>query len=1249
VTHLNYSGKFDAKLPIDGTGAHSNTHLHVESVSSAHAPADAILVSDADLLFHGDFKRSGVDLILSKDNHELVLQDYFRGEKRAALSSPDGAHLTGDIINALTGHQQFAQAGGSANAAQVIGHVTKLSGTATAIRNGVSIILNNGDNVEKGDVVQSGSGSTLGITFIDGTVFGLSSNARMVLNEMVYDPNGSNNSSLLSLVAGTISFVAGETAKHGDMKIDTPVATMGIRGTAVLVEIDFDIPQGGLPNAKFQVLVEPDGTTGRYVLFDKVTLAPIATVDQAGVVKSLSQGILTSYSAPLSAEIQKLITDVFSLKFTDNTNTNTKTAQLSTDTLLPQAFAGLKLPDGSTAIPIIINVNPLGSGTPPSPGGSPTDSNPHIPGPPAVVVTNSFIDLTHKTDSSALDIASNIIRFADLNAGDRPTVSTKFGSFTYLNAQGQDITATLTAQQLAAIAAVEAKLVLVPDPGNNNNGVVTWTYSVADSAFDFLAPGDTLVLTYIAQVDNNFAANNETSTQSFKITIGSNHPPIVEVTSVAIAELIGTGNTTPDIGAGTIKFTDLDSNDRPVASTAFTSFTYTDASHNALTLTAQQQAAVAAVKVALSVAQTPGNTNNGTATWTYSVADSKLDFLAAGEILTLTYAATVDDGRGGVTTKPFTVTITGTNDAPVVAVDTSGAAGSSLHAITEHANTTGFTAHDTVSGALAFTDADLTDAHTVSMDAPSFGWSDSSGHPLVLTAAQQNALTQASTLALELHDSTGTGFGSIDFAYSAADSNFDFLAADQKLTITYHVTITDNHNVTSTKPVTITIIGTNDTPIIVGETDAPTQAVIVLSPVQPIVLGEGVNTNSLGLATETFDSQPHGSFPANYGDFYSAVLHATFSGSGNAGVVNGSLDGSVDITAPFMGPLPGETDTTNFLAIAAGGTETITFATEHNALGLYWGSVDAYNTIAFYHGTTLIASYTGADLSPLFADGNRTSFSSNGYVEFSGLALFDKVVFTSTSDAFEVENISAGNVPAPHVELAAPITGTLSVSDADIGDTLTASVIGNAVIKYNGHNGSTTLPGNADVDALKAASAVTFDTVQTNGGVNVLHWTYDPDNPDLDFLKSGDTLTITFMAQVNDGHGSVGEQALTITIAGTDTSHISGFAVVNGTSGNDTFNNVGNNATIFGADGHDTFVFKPGFAAATIGDFDVNNDAINIDHSLFATVSAFVAAAQSANSGHDTIITDPIHHNTITLTGVTVAQLNAHPSDFHII
>jgi fibronectin-binding autotransporter adhesin len=141
---LNFVEKFDAKLAVDGPGAHPDAHAHVETISqhATYVPSDAIIVPDAQLLFNGDFKRSGVDLILSKDDHELVLHDYFKGEKRAALSSPDGAHLTGDLVNALTGHVDYAQADGSASAGHVIGHVTKLTGTATAIRTLLAATIN---------------------------------------------------------------------------------------------------------------------------------------------------------------------------------------------------------------------------------------------------------------------------------------------------------------------------------------------------------------------------------------------------------------------------------------------------------------------------------------------------------------------------------------------------------------------------------------------------------------------------------------------------------------------------------------------------------------------------------------------------------------------------------------------------------------------------------------------------------------------------------------------------------------------------------------------------------------------------------------------------------------------------------------------------------------------------------------------------------------------------------------------------
>src|SRR6185369_827767 len=175
--------------------------------------------------------------------------------------------------------------------------------------------------------------------------------------------------------------------------------------------------------------------------------------------------------------------------------------------------------------------------------------------------------------------------------------------------------------------------------------------------------------------------------------------------------------------------------------------------------------------------------------------------------------------------------------------------------------------------------------------------------------------------------------------------------------------------------------------------------------------------------------------------------------------------------------------------------------------------------------TTLVASYTGNQISPLFPTGDQGSFSSNGYVQFSGLHTFNKVVLSSTSNAFEIDNISAGYVPAPG--LSGPIKGSLSVHDGDIGDTLTAFVTGNATIEYNG---SASVPGNVDISALVNAADVTFSSAPSNGGTVVLNWTYQPTNANFSFLHAGDILKINYVAEVSDGHGHTGSQPLTITI-----------------------------------------------------------------------------------------------------------------------
>ena len=289
-----------------------NPNIATDSDSTHHnIQADARVVADAHLLFTGDFRRSGSDLVISKDDRQIVIDDYFKGEKRAALTSRDGAVLSGDVVQALSGDVQYAQASQASSAAAVIGKVSKLTGVATVIRNGVSVQLNIGDEVRKGDVVQTAANSSLGLVFIDGTVFGLSANARMVLNEMIYDPAGSSNSSLLSLVQGTIVFVAGETAKRGDMRVETPTATMGIRGTAVLAEIDFVVPGSGVvPPVRVQVLEEPGGVSGSVLLYSRSSPNTIiGQVNQLGLVTNVTGtgDVSTQAASPTSRAVQALI------------------------------------------------------------------------------------------------------------------------------------------------------------------------------------------------------------------------------------------------------------------------------------------------------------------------------------------------------------------------------------------------------------------------------------------------------------------------------------------------------------------------------------------------------------------------------------------------------------------------------------------------------------------------------------------------------------------------------------------------------------------------------------------------------------------------------------------------------------------------------------------------------------------------------------------------------------------------------
>lgn len=159
----------------------------------------------------------------------------------------------------------WAQSGSAKPAVELdanpIGKVLTATGTARIEHPGAIIVQANlptndtgqtkvGDLVYRGDVIQTGPDGNLGIAFSDGTSFTVSNNARMEVNDFVYDPNGHSNSTLLSLTKGTFTFIAGDIAHTGSMKVDTPIGTMGIRGTSPRVEILGD------GSVKFSTLIE---------------------------------------------------------------------------------------------------------------------------------------------------------------------------------------------------------------------------------------------------------------------------------------------------------------------------------------------------------------------------------------------------------------------------------------------------------------------------------------------------------------------------------------------------------------------------------------------------------------------------------------------------------------------------------------------------------------------------------------------------------------------------------------------------------------------------------------------------------------------------------------------------------------------------------------------------------------------------------------------------------------------------------
>ena len=247
-----------------------------------------LVVPGGHMLLIAEYTREGDDLILTgPDGTKVLIQDFFGTGNPPDLVTEGGARISPEIASALAGSLapgQYAQAEPSGAANQPIGTVDTATGSVWVLRaDGSRVELQPGDPVFQGDVLETGEDGSTGLVFIDDTVFSLDSDGRMVLDEMIFDPTTGEGESAFTVVQGVFSFVSGQVVKSGDeaMVVNTPVATIGIRGTQVAVKAGAE----GEENI-ITLLAEEDGTTGEIVITNAGGSQVLNVANQSSTITS---------------------------------------------------------------------------------------------------------------------------------------------------------------------------------------------------------------------------------------------------------------------------------------------------------------------------------------------------------------------------------------------------------------------------------------------------------------------------------------------------------------------------------------------------------------------------------------------------------------------------------------------------------------------------------------------------------------------------------------------------------------------------------------------------------------------------------------------------------------------------------------------------------------------------------------------------------------------------------------------------
>jgi hypothetical protein len=93
------------------------------------------------------------------------------------------------------------------------------------------------DNVHQNEVIRTGSESAARLIFADRTDFMIGARSEVVLDRFIYDASSQSGRLVLRAMSGLMKFRTGRMASDS-YRIDTPVATVGVRGTEFLISVE---------------------------------------------------------------------------------------------------------------------------------------------------------------------------------------------------------------------------------------------------------------------------------------------------------------------------------------------------------------------------------------------------------------------------------------------------------------------------------------------------------------------------------------------------------------------------------------------------------------------------------------------------------------------------------------------------------------------------------------------------------------------------------------------------------------------------------------------------------------------------------------------------------------------------------------------------------------------------------------------------------------------------------------------------